>query len=216
MLHLQTSCASPVVWSLTLSVPSQHSLTSRFTSRYHRFVQYFDEFGRPEPPMTANEVETLTGFLDWQRSTLEWKTRGLGALELSSTVAKSSMTLGGILKHMAWVEDHWFSYCLHGRQRDASWLTPEALSTEDWEWISSSADSPEDLRGMWMSAVDHARSATREALESGSLDQVALRATDDRGAPSLRWILIHMIEEYARHNGHADLLRESADGQVGE
>ena len=166
--------------------------------------------------MTANEIDTLTGFLDWQRSTLEWKTRELGALALRSTVADSSMTLGGILKHMAWVEDHWFSYCLHGRQRAARWLTPEALSIKDWEWISSSSDLPEDLREMWRSAVDNSRLATREALNSGGLDQVASRATDDRGAPSLRWILIHMIEEYARHNGHADLLRESADGQVGE
>ena len=166
--------------------------------------------------MTANEIDTLTGFLDWQRSTLEWKTRDLGALALGSTVADSSMTLGGILKHMAWVEDHWFSYCLHGRQRDARWLTPVALSIEDWEWISSSSDLPEDLREMWRSAVDNSRLAIREALVRGGLDQIALRATDDRGAPSLRWILIHMIEEYARHNGHADLLRESADGQVGE
>jgi len=166
--------------------------------------------------MTANEIDTLIGFLDWQRSTLEWKTRDLGALALGSTIADSSMTLGGILKHMAWVEDHWFSYCLHGRQRDARWLTPEALSIKDWEWISATSDSPEDLREMWSSAVDNSRSATREALNSGGLGQVALRATDDRGAPSLRWILIHMIEEYARHNGHADLLRESADGQVGE
>lgn len=166
--------------------------------------------------MTANEIETLIGFLDWQRSTLEWKTRGLGALALSTTVANSSMTLGGILKHMAWVEDHWFAYRLHGLQRDARWLTPEAMSTEDWEWISSTTDSPEDLREMWRSAVDNSRSATREALDKGGLDRVALRATDDGAAPSIRWILIHMIEEYARHNGHADLLREAVDGQVGE
>ena len=179
-------------------------------------MQYLDEFGRPEPPMTADEIETLTGFLDWQRSTLEWKTRNLGARALGSTVANSSMTLGGILKHMAWVEDHWFSYRLHGRQRDARWLTPEALSIEDWEWVSSSSDSPEDLREMWRRAVDNSRLATRDALDSGGLDQVAFRATDDGGAPSLRWILIHMIEEYARHNGHADLLREAVDGQVGE
>jgi uncharacterized damage-inducible protein DinB len=179
-------------------------------------VQYFDEFGRPEPPMNANEFETLTGFLDWQRATLEWKTRDLGSLALGSTVANSLMTLGGILKHMAWVEDLWFSYCLHGRQPNARWLTPDALSIKDWEWISSSSDSPEDLREMWRCAVDNSRSATQEALDSGGLDQVALRVTDDSGAPSLRWILIHMIEEYARHNGHADLLRESVDGQVGE
>lgn len=166
--------------------------------------------------MTANEVETLIGFLDWQRSTLDWKTRGLDAVALGSPVADSSMTLGGILKHMAWVEDHWFSYCLHARQRDSRWLTPEAMSTKDWEWISASSDSPEDLREMWWSAVDDSRSALEEGLSRGGLEQVALRDPGDGSAPSLRWILIHMIEEYARHNGHADLLRESVDGQVGE
>lgn len=166
--------------------------------------------------MTAGEVETLVGFLDWQRSTLEWKTRGLGPSGLNATVASSSMTLGGILKHMAWVEDHWFSYCLHARPRSPLWLTPEATSNRDWEWTSASSDSPDDIRRIWAQSVERSRTAVQEALMRGGLDQAALRATDDRGAPSLRWILVHMIEEYARHNGHADLLREAVDGQVGE
>jgi uncharacterized damage-inducible protein DinB len=166
--------------------------------------------------MAANESETLIGFLDWQRSTLDWKTRDLGATGLRATVARSSMTLGGILKHMAWVEDHWFSYFLHGRQRDPRWMTPESVSNNDWEWISASSDSPEELRKVWLTAVEHSRAATREAIDRGGLEQLASRSTDERGATSLRWILVHMIEEYARHNGHADLLRESVDGQVGE
>lgn len=69
---------------------------------------------------------------------------------------------------------------------------------------------------MWTRSVERSRTDVRDALTCGGLDQTALRPTDDRGAPSLRWILVHMIEEYARHNGHADLLREAVDGQVGE
>ncbi|NBU38912.1 MAG: DUF664 domain-containing protein, partial [Actinobacteria bacterium] len=77
-----------------------------------------DEHGRPEPPYAADETTMLLGFLNWQRSTLEWKTRGLDETGLRATTAASSMTLAGILKHMAWVEDHWFSYVLLNSDRD--------------------------------------------------------------------------------------------------
>ncbi|MEY3482171.1 MAG: hypothetical protein RLZ40_214, partial [Actinomycetota bacterium] len=72
-------------------------------------MTHIDDQGRPEPPIAANEVDTLLGYLDFQRATLEWKTRGLGADGLRRTIASSSMTLAGLLKHMAYVEDHWFS-----------------------------------------------------------------------------------------------------------
>jgi len=72
-----------------------------------------DDHGRPEPPVAADEVATLLGFLDYQRATLEWKTRGLDAAGLGAHLAPTSMTLGGLLKHLAYVEDHWFSRSLH-------------------------------------------------------------------------------------------------------
>jgi len=124
--------------------------------------------------MAAGEVDTLLGFLDWQRSTLEWKRHGLEAAALTVTVAASSMTLGGIVKHMAWVEDHWFSYRLHARPRSPRWLTAKATSVRDWEWISTSSDSPAELREMWRQSVEQSRAAsTRRHVgrDGGSLGE---------------------------------------------
>ncbi len=175
-----------------------------------------DEHGRPEPPLASDETATLLGFLDYQRATLAWKCSGLDAAGLQATVAPSSMTLGGLLKHLAYVEDHWFSRWLHGRDRGAPWDTVDWAADPDWDWNSAAEDTPEELRRLWQDAVDRSRSLIAEALADGGLDQLARRNWPSGEAPSLRWILVHMIEEYARHNGHADLLRESVDGLTGE
>ena len=175
-----------------------------------------DDRGRPEPPPAADELATLLGFLDYQRATLAWKCAGLDASGLRATVGVSSMTLGGLLKHMAYVESHWFSGSLHGRDREAPWADVDWKSDPDWEWHSAAQDLPEELFALWQSAVDSSRALVEEALPDGGLDRLARRTWPDGSAPSLRWILVHMIEEYARHNGHADLLRESVDGETGE
>ncbi|MGH7746350.1 MAG: DinB family protein [Candidatus Dormibacteria bacterium] len=175
-----------------------------------------DEYGRPEPPLAADEVATLLGFLDFQRATLAWKCAGLDAAGLRATVAASSMTLGGLLKHMAYVEDSWFSRSLHGREREAPWNTVDWTADQDWEWHSAAEDTPEQLVALWQDAVARSRALVTEALADGGLDRLARRTWPSGEAPSLRWILCHMIEEYARHNGHADLLRESVDGLTGE
>lgn len=175
-----------------------------------------DEHGRPEPPLAADEVETLHGFLDFQRATLEWKTRGLDADGLAATVGDSRMTLGGLLKHLAWVEDYWFSVRLHDRQQHDDWAEADFRQDPQWEWRSAADDPPERLRRLWEDAVARSRHDVALALERSGLDQLGTPWRDDPRAPSLRWILCHMIEEYARHNGHADLLRESVDGQTGE
>ncbi|MEY3690542.1 MAG: hypothetical protein RJB57_197 [Actinomycetota bacterium] len=175
-----------------------------------------DDVGRPEPEPNVGETETLLGFLDYQRATLEWKTRGLDAVGLSARTAASSMTLGGILKHMAWVEDHWFSHFLLGRDRAPLWLSVDWSADRDWEWTSAASDTPDELRALWSGACDASRSNVSEVLAQGDLWTNAVRTWDSGEAPSLRWILVHMIEEYARHNGHADMLREAVDGQTGE
>ena len=175
-----------------------------------------DDQGRPEPPLVSDEVGMLTGFLDYQRATLEWKCRGLDAAGLSVTTAKSTMTLGGILKHMALVEDVWFSMFLHGNPRCVPFDAIDWKTDPDWEWQSAAADTPEQLRTMWSEAVDRSRALMAEALADGGLDRLATRKRHDGASHSLRWIMVHMIEEYARHNGHADLLRESVDGDTGE
>jgi uncharacterized damage-inducible protein DinB len=175
-----------------------------------------DEHGRPQPPLAADETATLLGFLDYQRATLAWKCRGLDQAGLTATVGVSSVTLGGLLKHMAYVEDDWFTRWLHGRERPAPWSEVDWRADPDWDWHSAAEDTPEELFALWVGSVARARAAVAEALADGGLQRPARRTWPDGPAPSVRWILCHMIEEYARHNGHADLIRESVDGETGE
>ena len=175
-----------------------------------------DQYGRPEPPLDGDELATLLGFLDYQRATFAWKFGGLGAEGLRATVGASTMTLGGMVKHLALVEDGWFWQSLHGRPLPPPWDTADFGADPDWEWHTAAEQSPEELRALWEAAVARSRAAVAEALGEGGLDRTALRRWPDGRAPSLRWALCHMIEEYARHNGHADLIRESVDGSTGE
>jgi uncharacterized damage-inducible protein DinB len=175
-----------------------------------------DAQGRREPPVSADEAATLLGFLDYQRATFAWKCGGVDSAGLSATVAASSMTLGGLLKHMAFVESHWFNGSLFGREPESPWHSVDWKSDPDWEWRTAADDSPEELFALWEGAVARSRTRVDEAMVNGGLDQLAVRKWADGTAPSLRWILCHMIEEYARHNGHADLLREAIDGETGE
>jgi uncharacterized protein DUF664 len=175
-----------------------------------------DEHGRPHPPSDADEIATVLGFLDYQRATLAWKCDGVDAAGLARTVAASTMTLGGLLKHLAYVEDHWLSRWLHDHNPQPPWDTVDWSADEDWDWHSAAQDRPEELFGGWQAAVSRSRSLTNAAIAEGGLGGKAKRVIAADDSPSLRWILLHMIEEYARHNGHADLLREAIDGQTGE
>lgn len=175
-----------------------------------------DEYGRPEPPTAADEVATLIGFLEYQRATFTWRTQGLDADALAQTTSASSMTLGGMIKHLALVEDYWFSRVLLDGPDREPWASVDWSLDRDWDWHSAGSDTPGFLVELWLESVEQSRKAVRTVLEHGDMSTVALRSFDDGTAPSLRWIVCHMIEEYARHNGHADLLRESIDGVSGE
>jgi len=176
-----------------------------------------DEHGRPEPPFAGDETATLLGFLDYQRATLAWKCEGLDAAGLDTRVAASTITLGGLLKHLAYVEVYWFSVRLHGHDRQPPWDDRDAWEADpDWEWHSAADDTPAELFALWRDAVSRSRALVAEALASGGLGRPARVPWPDGSAPTLRWILVHMIEEYARHNGHADLIREAVDGSTGE
>lgn len=175
-----------------------------------------DDQGRTEPPVAADEVATLLGFLDYQRQTFAWKCGGLDGAGMQAGVGVSAMTLGGLLKHLSYVEEDWFASCLLGRPSRPPWDSVDWKADRDWEWHSAADDTPDELLALWQSSVELARSCVAEALTAGGLDQLAARKWADGRAPSLRWILCHLIEEYARHNGHADLLRESVDGVTGE
>jgi uncharacterized damage-inducible protein DinB len=128
----------------------------------------------------GNETETLLSTLDRIRRTFAWKCSGLDAAGTNATLGPSTITLSGLLKHLALIEDHYFTGMLLGRKLGPPWDQYDA-SVPDWEWRSAADDSPEDLLALWESA--------------------------HRG---------DLIEEYARHTGHADLIRESVDGLVGE
>ena len=170
-----------------------------------------------EPPVAGSETDTLLGSLERERAIFAWKCGGLDAEGLSTTVGASSMTLGGLLKHLALVEDDYFGRRLHGREFGPPWDTADFDADPDWEWHSAADDTPDQLYALWEGAVARSRAAVTEALaSSGGMGQLGRFTWPDGRSPSLRRILIDLIEEYARHNGHADLLRESVDGVVGE
>lgn len=169
-----------------------------------------DESGRPAPPEQADELATLTGFLDFLRATLDWKTRGVSDEELGRALAPSTMTLGGLLKHLSYVEDYWFSEVMR-ETVVPPWDEVDWDADPDWDWHSAASESGDALREGWATAVARSRAVLGDTLSEQGGDLGALA-----GRVSIRWILTHMIEEYARHCGHADLLRESIDQLVGE
>jgi hypothetical protein len=167
---------------------------------------------RPHPPHTGGERELVLAFLESQREVLRVKTDGLDATQLDTRLVPSTMTLGGMLKHMAFVEDWWFSVMFRGNEPTPPFDAVDWDADWDWDWHSAAHDAPEDLRALWASCV--ARSHT---LLAGADPEAFAVATTKRGEPiSLRWVMLHMIEEYARHLGHADLIRESIDGSTGD
>jgi hypothetical protein len=123
-----------------------------------------DEQGRPEPPLAAGETDTLLGFLEFLRATLAWKCAGVDAAGLRATVAGSSMSLGGMLKHLAAVEDFWFDLSLHGRDPLPLWNAVDWDADPDWAWHSAAEDTPEQLRTLWQDAVERSRSSVKERL----------------------------------------------------
>jgi uncharacterized damage-inducible protein DinB len=169
-----------------------------------------------EPPATGSEVDTLIGSLERQRRTFAWKCGGLDAAGLSATTAASTMTLGGLLKHLAAVEDNYFSVKLLGRDPSPPWHTVDWNTDPDWEWRTAAEDPPEALYTLWERTVSQSRANLAHVLADGDLSQSARYTWPDGRSPSVRRLLIDMIEEYARHTGHADLLREAIDGLVGE
>lgn len=126
------------------------------------------------------------------------------------------MTLGGLLKHMALVEDDMFARRLLGQDPGPLWNAVDWDADPDWEWRTAADDSPAQLVAMWQEAVVRARACVEAALAAGGLDQPSQLNWPDGRTATLRRLLIDMIEEYARHVGHADLIRESVDGVVGE
>ena len=159
------------------------------------------------------EVEALLGALHRNRRTFAWKTGGLDAEAMRRTLGPSTVSLGGLVKHLSLVEDHYLTHQVRGRDHPAVWA-PTA-EDDEWEWTSAAEDSPEELRSLWLGAVRRSEAAVDEALADGGLD-ATVAISDWPETPNLRRVIVDLIEEYARHTGHADLIRESIDGLVGE
>ncbi|MFI6823333.1 DUF664 domain-containing protein [Micromonospora sp. NPDC050187] len=169
-----------------------------------------------EPPLAGSEAAHLVGALDRLRATFRWKTDGLDAAGLRARVGGSVLTLGGLLKHLALAEDQIFTVWLRGESIGAPWAAIHRTDEPDWEFTSAQHDSPEQLYAYWDDAVERSRARLAAALADGGLDQLVHIATPDGRHASLRRLVCDLIEEYGRHTGHADLLREAVDGRVGE
>jgi uncharacterized damage-inducible protein DinB len=174
-----------------------------------------DEHDEPllrEPPAAGTEAETLVGALERQRRIFAWKCADLDADGMLATAAASTMTLGGLVKHMALVEDDLLSQ----RLLRLPPVPPGDPAHPDEGWHTTEADTPEQLVARWREAVARARANLRDALADDGLDRLTTWTNRSGEPASIRCVLIHAIEEYARHVGHADLIRESVDGRVGE
>ena len=166
-----------------------------------------------EPPLAGTEVEHLVGALERLRTTFRWKADDLDADGLQTRIGASSLTIGGLLKHLAWAEDLMFTTKLRGEPIGSQWA---GHTEEDWEFTSAAADTPEQLYALWDGTIERSRARLTAALEDGGLDQLVHMAWPDGSRASLRRLVCDLIEEYGRHTGHADLLREAVDGLVGE
>jgi uncharacterized protein DUF664 len=168
-----------------------------------------------EPPMAGTEAEQLVAALDRLRTTFRWKTDDLDADGLQGRVGASTLTLGGLLKHLALVEDHVSATRISGKSPGEEWSDYDP-DVEDWEFVSAAGNTPEQLYALWDGAVARSRARFATAMADGGLDQLVSMAGPDGRHASLRRLLCDLLEEYGRHAGHADLLREAVDGRVGE
>lgn len=170
--------------------------------------------GRRRAPERGGEVETLRGMLDHHRDTLRWKCAGLSDEQLNQRVLPTSMTLAGLVLHLTMVEGGWFNLAFAGGIERPEWLAASGGGQPDWSWQNAHAYPVEQLWA-WFDESVAVSDRVIDAAVTGpdGLDAVA---ADPDEPVSMRWLLVHMIEEYARHNGHADLLREAIDGETGE
>ncbi len=169
-----------------------------------------------EPPLADTEAEHLTGALDRLRATFRWKADDLDAAGLQTRIGASALTLGGLLKHLARAEAQMFTVKLNGAPLPAPWDAHDWDSDTNWDFDSAARDTPDELYALWDSTIEQSRARLDAAMIDGGLDQLVYLAWPGGRHLSLRRLLCDLLEEYGRHTGHADLLREAIDGRVGE
>ena len=166
-----------------------------------------------EPPSAGTEEEALLGALDRQRWTFRFKIDDLDTQGLNTTLGASTLTLGGLAKHLAAQEDYMSAVKMGGGELGEPWTGWGWDGSNDWEFTSAADDSPEELYALYDEAVARSRSRLASYLADGGLDRPVVLG---RWEGNLRRLLVDQVEEYARHLGHADLLREAVDGRTGE
>jgi uncharacterized damage-inducible protein DinB len=163
---------------------------------------------RLEPPLEADERTMLIGWLDYHRATLAWKCDGLTPDQLRlRSVPPSTLSLIGLVRHMADVERSWFRRVIAGDDAPPHYYSDD---NRDGEFDDVDQADVVDAFAAWSAECDFARDLVERAAD---FDVVGTRRSETF---SLRWVMTHMIEEYARHNGHADLLRQCIDGATGD
>jgi hypothetical protein len=168
---------------------------------------------RRDPDSTAGERDTLAQYLDFQRETIQLKADGLDREQLARRIPTSDLTIAGILYHLALVEESWLEERFGGLPMRETWQGVNWEADPDWEFRTATTLDPDELRDRYRLACERSRAV---AAKADGLDQLSVSPLRNGTRFSLRWVLLHLIEETARHAGHADLLREAIDGSTGE
>jgi dienelactone hydrolase/uncharacterized damage-inducible protein DinB len=193
------------------SLPSYDEAAA--TLLMQRVLAFLASAGRFEPSPAGGERELLGQYLDFQRQTVLAKTGGLNREQMSRRHAPSALTLGGLLYHLALVEESWLEARFLGLPIREPWAGVDFDADPEWEFRTSAELEPEQLRQRYREACERSRQA---AYQADGLDQLSVQPLRDGRRFSLRWVLLHLLEETARHAGHADMIREAIDGTVGE
>lgn len=162
---------------------------------------------------TGSELALLTQYLDQQREAVLVKTESLARDQLARRHPPSTLTLGSLLNHLTLVEDTWLQNRFLGLPEREPWAGVDWDTDPDWEFRTAAELEPDQLRQRYQDACARSRIVVAQASDPAQLSVQPLRSGQHF---SLRWVLLHLLEETARHAGHADLLREAIDGTVGD
>ena len=178
-----------------------------------RVLGFLGRTGRFDPDPTGGERELLGQYLDFQRQTVLAKTEGLSREQMARRHPPSALTLGGLLYHLALVEESWLEERFLGLPTREPWAGVDFQADPEWEFRTSAELEPEQLRQRYREACERSRQA---AAQASGLGQESVATFSDGRHFTLGWVLLHLLEETARHAGHADLIREAIAGTVGE
>jgi hypothetical protein len=167
---------------------------------------------RIDPARDGDERTMLRGTLELQRAIMLSKLDGLSDVQVAQPHPPSDLTLSGLIKHLALAEDHWFQHNFAGQPLVEPWASVDWDDDLDWEFHTATSERAVEVREQYLTSIERSNAVFDAAP---SLDDMSAPTDRDNPKPfNLRWVTIHMIEETARHAGHADLIREAIDGSV--